>query len=44
MTIPGFTFEGWPIAPQYQPVPLVRSPKVKDLSKLFQEKVEEKGK
>jgi hypothetical protein len=42
MTIPGKCFDGWPIHPAYQsstePVPLVRSPKMNDISKLYEEK------
>lgn len=41
MTIPGISFDGWPIAPAHQqPTPLVRVPRQEDLTKVFKDKVE----
>ena len=43
MTIPGISFDGWPIAPEYQqPTPLVRVPKQEEITKVFKDKLEDK--
>lgn len=40
MTIDGYAYDGWPIAQvvKTEPVKLVRSPRMQDISKLFEDK------
>lgn len=40
MTIPGISYDGWLIHPDFrtQPAPLVRSPRMDDLTKVFEDK------
>lgn len=45
MTIPGRSFDGWPIDKSYQvePVPLVRSPKMGDIPAIYDEQPTPQG-